>query len=102
VQDQLVGQAGGQYLLGDAGPTGDEDVAVPGDRPGGLDRLLDVRAERVAGTALLLHALAGPVRHHEDGRVERRVLAPVRVPDVEHAAPDDLRPHPGEPLGPDP
>jgi hypothetical protein len=93
----------GQRLLGEADAPGQQHVLAAGHRAGLLDRGLDAAGhERVAGAAALVDPLLAAMGHHEHGRVERRVLPPVRVAVVEHRAADDLRAEPGEVVGPHP
>src|SRR5207244_5513832 len=79
------------------------DVLAVRDRAGLLDGGLDaVGHEGVAGATGLLDPLAAAVGRDEDGSVERRVLSPVRIAEVEHRPADDLRAEPFEVLRPHP
>ena len=74
-----------------------KDVLVAGGRGGLLDRLLDpVADEHVARPTRLLDRQSISIREDEDGRMERWLVGPRLLTDVEHGPAHDVRADPGD------
>ena len=89
VEDQLVELAGGEDLAEEVRAARHVDVAVATRRLRLLQRGGDVGDERERRLDPL-ERRPGPVGHDEDGRPERRPVAPVELAGVEHRAAHDV------------